>query len=84
MRREGIREVLVRRAEEVFKETKSRVRVGESMGENFWMARGVRQGCPLNPLLFNLLMADIERKMERVGWGDTYRRSKDVHISVCG
>lgn len=26
----------------------------------FWIARGMGQGCPLNPLLFNLLTANVE------------------------
>lgn len=35
MRRKGIREGLVRRVKEVFRETRSRVRVGWEVGEGF-------------------------------------------------
>lgn len=50
---------------EVLRETKCRVRAGGEVGESFWTARGVRQGCPL---LFNILIADIEEKMGKVKW----------------
>jgi len=39
------------------------------VGDSFWTGRGLRQRCPLSPLLFNLLIADIEEIMERVKWG---------------
>lgn len=42
MRRKGVREGLVKRVEEVLRETKSRVRAGGVMGEGFWMVRGLR------------------------------------------
>lgn len=54
IRERGVREGLVERIGEIMEETKSRVRVGREWGESFWTARGVRQGYPLNPLLFNL------------------------------
>lgn len=38
------------------------------LGENFWTEKGVRQRCPLNSVLFNILIADIEEEMRRVKW----------------
>lgn len=36
------------------------------MGEEFWVARGIRQGCSLSPTLFNILIADMEEEMGKV------------------
>lgn len=68
MRECGIREGLTVKVKQVIRETKSRVRIKEEIGESFWTARGVRQGCPLSLILFNILMADIEEQI-RVKWG---------------
>lgn len=65
----GIRKVFIRRVEEVVRETKNRIRVGENLGDSFWTARGLRQGCPLSPLLFNIVMADTEEALGKVKWG---------------
>ena len=65
MRERGIKEGLVVKVEEALRETKSRVRIGEETGESFWLARGLRQSCPLSPIFFNLLRADLKEKMGR-------------------
>jgi len=61
-----VREGLARTVEQVLRETKSMVRVGGEVGDCFWTARWVRQGCPLSPWLFNILLADLEEQIGRV------------------
>lgn len=68
MRKRGVRGGLVERVKEIIRKTRSRVRVGKEMGESFCTARGIRQGCPLSSLLFNLLLVDLDEKMEKVKW----------------
>ncbi|XP_076660673.1 uncharacterized protein LOC143364045, partial [Halictus rubicundus] len=72
---EGIRE----RIEEVYRETTARVKVGDEMGEKFWVGRGVRQGCPLSAKLFILFMADLEERMTRRGKGGVEVRGKMLY-----
>jgi len=48
--------------------TRSRVRVGNELGREFWTAREIRQGCPASPVLFNILMVDLEEEMNKIKW----------------
>ena len=68
MKKKGIRESLRLKIAEIFRETKSRVRVVDQVGESFWLARVIRQGCPLSALLFIILISDMEEEMRKKGW----------------
>jgi len=78
LRTRGVRKGLRERIGEIMRETKGRVRVGGELGKEFWMARGVRQGCPLS-LLFNLQKADWEEEMGKVRWEGVRLRGKKLY-----
>lgn len=61
IREKGVREALVGRVEEMVRESKNRVK----MRKWYWTTRRVRQRCPLSPLLFSVLMTDIEKEMKK-------------------
>lgn len=69
MEQRGVSEVIRRRVRELYRETRSKVRVGSEEGKSFWTARGVRQGCPLSADLFNIMIADMEERLKKGGWG---------------
>ena len=67
MRERGVNEGLRERINEIYVEARIRVRIGEQKGEFFWL----RKGCPSSPLLFNILLADLEERMGKRGEGGT-------------
>ena len=68
LEKRGVRKGLRERVEEQYRETISRLKVGEETGEVFWTRKGVRQGCPLSPILFNILTADLEEELRKGRW----------------
>ena len=69
MREKGINEKLVRKIEEIYMETKNRVRVNEKESECFWTEKGVRQECPLSATLFTIYISEIEEMFKRAQAG---------------
>jgi len=65
LRERRIREGLVEKVEELWRETRSKVREGGKM-EEFLDGEGIRQRCLLSPVLFNILLADLEKEMGKV------------------
>ena len=65
MKKAGIKERLRRRIMETYKETKNVIRIGDQKTKEFWTKRGVRQGCPMSPTLFNIYMMDLEKEMKK-------------------
>lgn len=60
MEKRGVREGLIKRIKEIYTSTKNAVRVNGKISGWFWTEKGIRQGCPLSPLLLALVIADIE------------------------
>jgi exonuclease III len=43
------------------------VRVGSTMSEPFLLNKGLRQGCPMSPILFDIFINDILKEQEELG-----------------
>jgi len=55
-----IKEVSIKKIERIYERTEVLVRTEEGMMNGFETKKGVRQGCVLNPLLFNVYIAGID------------------------
>lgn len=64
-------------------ETKSVVRVGGRMGKKFWTEKRVKQECPLSAILFNLLIANIEKGLGKNKVGGVKLREEVEGFRVC-
>jgi len=58
-------EEMIDRVMDVYEETKCVVKIEEKTSNIFWTEKGVRQGCPLSPTLFNNYIADIEGELRK-------------------
>lgn len=65
MRKYGIKVNLVSAIENVYRETSCRIKIGDKCSRKFWITKGLRQGCPLSPLLFLIHIADVEEFLRK-------------------
>ncbi|KMQ82105.1 rna-directed dna polymerase from mobile element jockey-like protein [Lasius niger] len=65
MEKRGVRRGLTEKVKEIYESTKCAVRSQGRRSEWFLTGKGVRQGCPLSPLLFSILIADVEEEMKK-------------------
>jgi len=61
LRRKGIKEMLIRKLESIYAQTKVVIRTSQRFTKSFKTKKSVHQGC----VLFNLYVADIERLKNR-------------------
>jgi len=63
----GIRGKCYKFIENVYLSSKACVRVNGQLSKSFSIKKGVRQGCPLTPILFNLFINGIFNKYDKYG-----------------
>jgi hypothetical protein len=61
--RRGVHPDLLSRIESLYSGATARVRVGGAYSASFTLGAGVKQGCPLSPLLFNIFIDTVIRSL---------------------
>jgi len=62
LRKMKIKEGLIKRIEKIYERTEVQIRTGGIIPERFETRKGVRQGCVLSPLLFNVYIAEVDKE----------------------
>ena len=81
MRKLGIDEWLVRLVQSMYKDVRSRVRVGDGYSEEFGVGVGVHQGSVLSPLLFIIVLEALSKEF-RTGCPWELLYADDLMISA--
>ena len=60
-----MKESLNDKTEELYEQTKCRVRVNDKLSEEFEVRRGLRQGCPLSAVLIICFISDVDKMFRK-------------------
>lgn len=63
LKKDGINRQLIGRIEGMYEETYTTVKTTEGLTSMFRTLKGVRQGCVLSPQLFNLYVAELDKRL---------------------
>ena len=63
MEEKGIDRQLRTRIKELYEETRCKIIVNKKFIGKFRTKKGVRKGCPLSAVLFNILFEDLEEEL---------------------
>lgn len=66
LRRKNVNQVVAERLINTDRETRNIVKVKNKGTGDFWMGRGIRQGCKLSADIFNVFVRDLEGEMSKV------------------
>ncbi|KAI8422947.1 hypothetical protein MSG28_014050 [Choristoneura fumiferana] len=79
LKEQGVDEAYIQIIKSIYKKCKSRIKL-ETKGDQFPINRGVRQGDPLSPKLFNAVLEYIFRKLDWENYGININGSRLNHL----
>jgi hypothetical protein len=72
MQQFGFPEDLIKVIEDAYAEGTTIVQIGQRKTNPITIKRGVKQGCPLSPLLFNLCLEPLIERLESIADSSRY------------
>ena len=77
MEKMGVPEGIIRAYKHLYTGNAHRIRLGGECWQSVTVSSGVRQGCPISPLFFLLVVEQLLRKLQRITDANKYRAYAD-------